>query len=377
MKYRSLSILLTFFLAGLFVVSCGKVAENESDIDDTFKALDEAAREDVVSTLEEDEDLKSSEIEEEVASAEETVGNSVSAAVEDEEEDDSSQSSYSAVSEPTGVEISKLKNFLKEGNFKAVIDSVDEDPVSYKERYYLGIAYYARMLMESRFSRSERVNFRDKAIFHLRKVGYEANEEELMAKGLLWYGMAVHLNYVSYEKKRQAVGAFHRIFSTKLKNTSVCNDAVFYYAKIHQVLQYYGAAKYSYKKLQNMDGRIYNPWLNKFENASDRGRKGVNLIEKITSQPSSADYESSESSVSASDDDVSETETVEETNETVSDTETADTTSASSETSTTDTNTTASEIETNSTTNTVDTSAETESTPTNSTTNTSADSLTL
>ena len=178
--------------------------------------------------------------------------------------------------------IEKVKEFIRIGKYQAAIEAAG-DPASHELKYYKGIAYYCMMKIDT-YSKASRVNYRDNAISLLKEVGYDAISDELKAKALLWYGMAMHLNYKDLKNKRQAIGAFHRIQTTKLKDTKFNNDSLLYTAKVYQQMGWYIQAREFYKRLGRagkIDSEVYNPWSQKYESISQASSEGLADLSRI------------------------------------------------------------------------------------------------
>jgi hypothetical protein len=250
-------------LAGALVLvftGCGKFRDSFDDFaeiseDDSLKLVESVAS---------DDSSKGSLIEE-------SVGAQTSSAV-DEDGD------YT----PTGDE-ETIRKLVRDGRYTEAINAAGE-PETERTKYYVGIAYYGKMLMKHKFSESERVSYRDKALSYLSQVAYETRDHSLQARAHLWNGMAIHLNNTSLKKKRQAIGEFHRIYSTHLKDTSVYDDSILYTAKVYKQMGWYVQSRVFYKKLSKInskDGRVYEVDMRKYVSPEEAGSIGLEEVRAI------------------------------------------------------------------------------------------------
>ena len=188
------------------------------------------------------------------------------------------------ITKPDEDDLARIKNYLLRGKYKRVIQITGENPQDNVMKYYLGVAYYCLMKLSDRYPESKRFQYRRQATALLQQVGFESRDDNLSARALLWYGMAVHLNNEDLAKKRVAVGAFHRIQSTRLKETPVYDDSILYSAQVYKQMGWYIQARKFYKKLAtigSVDNRVWDPEAKTYlspEEASERGLEEVRRI---------------------------------------------------------------------------------------------------
>ena len=204
---------------------------------------------------------------------------------EEENYDGVDSTSSSASEYNSGVVSEEQQNYssmLNEGQINELINKIGENPESDIQRYYAGIAHY-HLMKNNTISSDNRLFHRDRAIEYLNTVGYQALDDNLKAKGLLWYAMAVNLSYSDLKNIRKASGALHRIQSTRLQDTSVYDDSLLYSGDIHRKLGWYGAARSYYKRLKREapNGTVWNAERKLFmsgENAAEYGLEEVRRL---------------------------------------------------------------------------------------------------
>ncbi len=163
-----------------------------------------------------------------------------------------------------GVE--QIKNSLREGNYREVL-RLTEGKNDFYSKYYRGIVYMSMMLQKKKFSPSQRIIFRNQAEELLREVGYQADDDDLRARGLLWYGVTVDLAYVDLKNKKKAIAAFYKIESSSLRDSLYYNDALFYAAQVYAKMGWYGVARNYFRragKPSSNDSVIYDYVDNRF-----------------------------------------------------------------------------------------------------------------
>ncbi|MBL8995245.1 MAG: hypothetical protein JNM63_18000 [Spirochaetia bacterium] len=139
--------------------------------------------------------------------------------------------------------------------------------------------------MKFRFSESERVGFQGKALAILKQVGNEAPDDLLKARGLLWYGYALHVLNESFAKNKEAIDVFYQIQTTTLKETDVYDDSLLYTAKVYYKMGWYIQAREYYKKLAtepSKDNQVYDPDVNKFYTPKEASAIGLERIRQIS-----------------------------------------------------------------------------------------------
>ncbi len=172
--------------------------------------------------------------------------------------------------------ILEVREALEEGRYKKVI-RLTQNKDDFYNKYYRGIAYMTMMLQKSRFSSQERIDFRNNAEELLQEVGYQATDDNLKARGLLWYGVTLDLAYSDLKNKKKAIGAFYKIESSRLKDTNYFNDALFYAAQTYARMGWYGVSRNYFKKsskIGNGNDVIYDYVNNEFYSSDDIGNIG-------------------------------------------------------------------------------------------------------
>ncbi|MFC1504147.1 hypothetical protein ACFL6D_01885 [Spirochaetota bacterium] len=260
---KKLFMLIIGLLVVSFMSSCGDKSKSEIEriLEEEEKIVKEGAN-----IIEEDETIVSSS-----ARDSDDVSSSIS--------DDSSISSV----EQTEPNIASVKSLIVRGKYESAIDE-SGDARSHEMKYYKGIAYYCMMQMKQRYSQSERIEYRDNAISLLKEVGYDAVSDSLKSRALMWYGMAVHLNYEDLSNKRIALGAFHRIQSTRLKDTKYHNDSLLFTAKVYKQIGWYKQARRFYKKLRDgsfVDEKVYDFDIMKKVSTSQAADDGLEEVRRI------------------------------------------------------------------------------------------------
>lgn len=180
--------------------------------------------------------------------------------------------------------LEEVRKMIKVGNYDGVIATVGNSDNMYL-KYYAGMSYYAKMLMKFRFSESERLGFQAKALTILKQVGNEAPDDLLKARGLLWYGYALHVLNESFAKNKEAIDVFYQIQTTTLKDTDVYDDSLLYTAKVYYKMGWYIQAREYYKKLAtepSKDNQVYDPDVNKFFTPKEASAIGLERIRQIS-----------------------------------------------------------------------------------------------
>ena len=240
MKNNFLLLIIIFAV----ITACGTVDENETKLD---KILDE--------------DNYSSEVE---------YG-----------EEESSADPYLDDGIASSADIDTLKRHLRAGYYTKVI-SMDAT-ASEAGKYYTGIAYYCLMKLRGRFSESRRAEYRDQAIALLKEVGEQAETRSLRARALLWYAMALHLNYTDLYNNRVAISAL-RLIQDGLKDTDVYDDSYLVTALIYTKLGWYIQARVHYKKLKtinSVDNRVWDPESKSFYSPAEAADVGLERVRRI------------------------------------------------------------------------------------------------
>ena len=185
-------------------------------------------------------------------------------------------------------DIQRIKDYIYHGNFEAVIAM--NDTRSDESKYYTGIAYYCLMKQKER-PVSERVVYRDKAIALLKEVGRKGNPISLRTRGLLWYAMALHLNYSDLRNNRIAIGALQSI-QRELRGTDMYDDSYLVTALIYTKMGWYVQARKHYKALKTIkstDGRVWDPEDKIYYTPSQAAEVGLERVRKIC-YPEYQDY---------------------------------------------------------------------------------------
>ena len=181
-------------------------------------------------------------------------------AIDSEQKTQTEPQSVSDADNFSSGDVDELRRLVRAGAFKKAISM--NSTTSYEDKYYTGVAYYSLMKQKADIPNSIRAGYRDKAISLLENVGWEARDESLQSRALLWYAMAIHLNYSDLSKKRIALGALHRIQTTRLKDTPAYDDSLLITGQIYTKMGWYIQARKFFKKLKSadsVDGRVWNP----------------------------------------------------------------------------------------------------------------------
>ncbi len=119
-----------------------------------------------------------------------------------------------------------------------------------KDFYYKAFAYYgiARGIKNNP-NLKQRYIERSKEI--LKKVGTHANNKELKARAILWYGILRNVFPREKLNNYQKISPFAYI-KTRLPETSSYDDALFYSGLIYENVGYYKSAKINYSKLDSI-----------------------------------------------------------------------------------------------------------------------------
>lgn len=193
----------------------------------------------------------------------------------------STDEGYASTSDEKEI-IEKVKKFLYKGEYDKALELIGNSNDPYL-KYYRGMIYYAKMKLPQ-YSTSQRHTYRDIAIKTLKEVGYDAPDDNLRARAKLWYGMAVHLNYESLSWNRKAIGAFWEIQSTRLKDTEVYNDSLYYTGLVYRKMGWYPQALRHFKMLRTadkVDTLVYDPLVNDYIGIRAASEKGIELVNKI------------------------------------------------------------------------------------------------
>ncbi len=174
-----------------------------------------------------------------------------------------------------------LSSAARDGAYEKII-TLTEGKNDYSSKYYRGIARMSMMLQRNKYSPSERVEFRDEALDLLREVGYQANDESLQARGLLWYGVTLDLAFTDLKNKKKAIGAFYRIEKSKLNDSQYYNDALFYAAYTYTKMGWYGVARNYFRKAGRAtrnDTQVYDYVDNKFYSLDEALEVGLDRLD--------------------------------------------------------------------------------------------------
>ncbi|HMA99955.1 MAG TPA: hypothetical protein VKS21_03110 [Spirochaetota bacterium] len=304
MKYITflLILILTFF------ISCSE-EEDEFEID-LEKTADQA-----LSNEEKEEAVKT--VEKEVVSDESYVDTSYDSSI------------VSGDSE-------KIAQLVRDGEYAAAIEK-GANSGNLSTKYWIGIAYYCKMLMDKTYPESTRADFRYKAKNLLQEVAYNAKNDTLKARAHLWLAMLIHLNNVDLKNKRIAIKSLHIIQTTKLKDTVVYNDSLLISANIYRQMGWYIQARRFLKKLRTataQDDKVFNPETGEFLSCSQAASRGLEKVHNIcfaegAGTTETSGYETTTTSESASEAVISEPAAATSSAATITDTETTTGTASS------------------------------------------------
>ncbi len=188
---------------------------------------------------------------------------------------------YASDEYESGEDVQKIKQYIRSGNFAAVIEMNNLN--SDESKYYTGIAYYCLMKRRDRFSPSKLVAYRDKAVALLEEVGKQGNPTSLRTRALLWYAMALHLNYSDLRNNRIALGALQKV-QRELKGTDVYDDSYLVAALIYTKMGWYVQARKHYRALKTIkstDGRVWDPEDKVYYSPTQAAEVGLERVRKI------------------------------------------------------------------------------------------------
>lgn len=265
MKNTFLSIIALLLFISV-VTSCKKVNENGTEENEINKILDED---------------NSSSFDVTYDKSEEDINDDSVSEDEEELEEELADPYMETTSTTADDDIDKMKRLLLAGEFKQVADInfVNSD----EGKYYTGIAYYSLMKQKKRYANNERIRYRDKAISLLKEVSQQKINPSLRARALLWYAMALHLNYSDIRSKRVALDALLSI-QRELQDTEVYDDSFVIAGIIYSKMGWFVQARRHYRELTRIssyDGRVWDPENQSYYLPQDASEIGLEKVRKL------------------------------------------------------------------------------------------------
>lgn len=157
----------------------------------------------------------------------------------------------------------KLDQLLRQffyHNQELALTEIITNPFLPIQNYYLGVSYF-RLSQQTRFTIPQRLNYVLYSQRAFDKVSRSSADRELIAKSMLYAGLAQQLAYGDEENKLKAMDYYERIMLSDLSESKVFNDALLYsYLLNWSVKKTKKAMEYRYllKTGQFADDEVYD-----------------------------------------------------------------------------------------------------------------------